>query len=337
MRAYHGRALVFLGVLVCFVGLVGCDREPSAWNAAKSQNTVEAYESYLREHAAGPHAAEAKQVMVERREDREWETAKSTGTTDGVDKYVLAYPQGRFTADAMKLRDTLVETHDWAKAKAANTIESLESFLLQHPQSQHNAEAKQMLTPLRTSSDWENAAKENSIESWQRFIRTYGDDSRVPEAKASLSSLERQQAWAKAKQLDSAPAYSEFVRLYPDTLEAREAKDQVIRLAKAQKQREHFADFQANLLKYLGYDDGPTTISKLMDVDLRNKQRGPAGFVADFVADSITLRFNGVGDPQVITIFGVAGKLTVTLPKGATVEFQDGSSYRYDGTGWTER
>jgi outer membrane protein assembly factor BamD (BamD/ComL family) len=224
MRAYRCRAFVFLGVLVCLIGLVGCDREPAAWSRAKDKNTIEAYESYLKEHAAGPHAVEAKQLLAERQEDRAWDKAQSTGTTEAVDKYLAAYPQGRFATDAKKCRNGLVETQVWTQAKAANTIDSVESFLRQYPQTQRKAEAEQILVPLCETRDWKKATKDNSAEAFEAFLGRYPASDHAAEAKKLLLPLQDRQAWNGAVTAHTAESYQQYLTRYPDGASARSAK-----------------------------------------------------------------------------------------------------------------
>lgn len=223
MSVHRYRALVFLGALACVVGLAGCDREPAAWNSAKGRNTAEAYESYLKEHAAGPHAVEAKQRLAERQEDRAWDKAKSMDTTEAVDKYLAAYPQGRFVTDAKKQRDGLVETQAWKQAKAANTVESMESFLQQHPQTQRKNDAEQLLTPLREARDWEKASTSPTIELLEAYLGRYPASSRTAEAKRLLDPLYEARDWELARKSRSVTAVKDFLTKHPTTAFAQKA------------------------------------------------------------------------------------------------------------------
>lgn len=224
MRAYQCRAFVFLGGVVCLVALVGCDREPAAWSSAKGKNTVEAYESYLKEHAAGPHALEAKQLLAERQEDRTWDKAKSTGTIEGVDTYLAAYPQGRLVTDAKKLRDGLVETQEWTQAKAANTVDSVESFLRQYPQTQRKAEAEHILLPLREARDWKKAKDDNTIESLGKFLSQYPSSTHASQANALLVPLRESATWAQISQKPSVEAVEKFISQYPQSPRGADAQ-----------------------------------------------------------------------------------------------------------------
>jgi hypothetical protein len=57
-----GTAVCFLSI--CAALLVGCSREPSAWQKAEAQNTVEAYRTYLSAYPDGAHALEAKTLRA---------------------------------------------------------------------------------------------------------------------------------------------------------------------------------------------------------------------------------------------------------------------------------
>jgi hypothetical protein len=63
------RDLVILLVILAFscVSLPGCDQEASNWSRTSSQDTVEVYESYLKDYQEGPHAPTARVNLREAR------------------------------------------------------------------------------------------------------------------------------------------------------------------------------------------------------------------------------------------------------------------------------
>lgn len=191
--AVRAKEMMIAGLLL--MTLAGCDREPAAWSTAKGTNTIQAYEAYLKDHASGPHAIEAKQILVQKQEDLKWDQALSSGTVKDVDLYLSEYPQGKFVTDARQLKGTLVDARDWTKAKAANTMDALESFLQQHPQSQHRAEAEQIIAPQREARAWAEATKSERVDTLAQFLSQHPTSSHAEEAKSILARLRADQDW----------------------------------------------------------------------------------------------------------------------------------------------
>lgn len=98
-----------LGLLLVLALLAGCSRQETAWRRTESQDTVAAYETYLREYPAGTHAGRAQQRLAELREMQEWERAQRFNTPEAYQRYLSGYPSGRFSQPAReKLSDFLL-------------------------------------------------------------------------------------------------------------------------------------------------------------------------------------------------------------------------------------
>ena len=98
-----------LVLLLAIVLLAGCSRQETAWRRTESQDTVAAYEAYLREYPAGTHAGRAQERVAELREMQEWERAQRFNTPEAYQRYLSGYPAGRFSGPAReKLSDFLL-------------------------------------------------------------------------------------------------------------------------------------------------------------------------------------------------------------------------------------
>jgi hypothetical protein len=91
------------------LSLVACSRQETAWSSASSSDTTTAYERYLRDYPAGPHASDARDRLMELRERQEWDRASRLSTPEAYQRYLAGYPEGRFAAEArVRLADFLV-------------------------------------------------------------------------------------------------------------------------------------------------------------------------------------------------------------------------------------
>jgi len=116
-----GRGVLGCSLLILLLATPGCSRQESAWRSSSAQDSVAAYEAYLRDYPAGGHVDEAQLRLGELREQQEWERALRFNTPEAFQRYLSGYPQGRYaTAARDKLSDFLLaEAPDDATVPAA--------------------------------------------------------------------------------------------------------------------------------------------------------------------------------------------------------------------------
>lgn len=192
-----GRLLAVVLMLVTLM-LVGCNREPAAWSTAQKLNTVQAYESYLGKHGTGPHAAEAKGLMVE---VQEWDKARAAPGIESLESFLQKYPGTRMRSEAERLLAPLTEARDWEKACAGASVESLEGFLTKYPQSSRADEANRQLVETRA---WSEARKSRSVAGIEAFLKEYPATAHGPEASKLARALQWQQILATKGTSDDA-------------------------------------------------------------------------------------------------------------------------------------
>jgi hypothetical protein len=94
------RGIRLLAVLIGLLALAGCSRQESAWRQAERQDSVAAYEAYLRDYPAGAHAPEARTRLSDLREQQEWDRALRFNTPEAFQRYLSRYPSGRYAQAA---------------------------------------------------------------------------------------------------------------------------------------------------------------------------------------------------------------------------------------------
>jgi hypothetical protein len=80
--------------------LLACSRQEAGWRAARDEDSLPAYETYLQQFPVGAHAAEARARMRELLEDHEWERAMQSGRPEAYQRYLSAFPEGRYAGAA---------------------------------------------------------------------------------------------------------------------------------------------------------------------------------------------------------------------------------------------
>lgn len=102
------QTIVMLGAM--FLSACG----PSPWERAQKTDTIEAYETFIAQHANSEFAAAAKKRV----EELSWVAANGKQAVDGYEAFLKAYPDSPHAAEA---RATLSELR-WTSAVSTNTI-----------------------------------------------------------------------------------------------------------------------------------------------------------------------------------------------------------------------
>lgn len=82
--------------------LVACSRQESGWRSAAAEDSVAAYERYLEDFPAGPHASVARTRVAELLEQEAWSRAGRLQTPEAWQRYLGEWPDGRHAPEARR-------------------------------------------------------------------------------------------------------------------------------------------------------------------------------------------------------------------------------------------
>ena len=86
-------------------------REASDWTRAASANTVESYQTYLRQHPSGANAAEAQsridRLQASAADQAAWDAASAANRAEAYAQYLTSFPQGAYVSQAMAAMESL--------------------------------------------------------------------------------------------------------------------------------------------------------------------------------------------------------------------------------------
>ncbi len=173
--------------------------EPEDYEAAKTADTLEAWEAFLKAYPTGTHAQGAREahdarllVQAERSardadrletlfarcrtsaaservfalwDDALWGAAESSKTLDTYRRYLTRFPTGRHHQDAR----AALEEAMWRECQAAGTREALAAYLKEYPSGKHVKEANQGLE----DREFAEARAQDSIEAYESFLQVH--------------------------------------------------------------------------------------------------------------------------------------------------------------------
>lgn len=163
-----------------------------AWDVAKSQHTIAAYDHYIRNYIQSPRAADA--VLV--RDHLAFQEARSINTAIAYKGFLERYPRALQVYEA---RSRLQEAI-YREATVDMELSSYTSFIREHPGSPYvrNAEEEvyRLYTPRRT------------VDEYKKFIQEQADNHRVGDAWRAIYEI-------RTRDL-SAAAITSFLQEFPD-------------------------------------------------------------------------------------------------------------------------
>src|SRR6202167_4236306 len=90
-------------LLVAFcavLGLAGCSRQQRDWEKARTANSAEADEQFLKSYPSGEYTAQAQARLKELNEEHDWQKARDADTPEAYQAFLKQYPEGKWTEEA---------------------------------------------------------------------------------------------------------------------------------------------------------------------------------------------------------------------------------------------
>lgn len=138
-------------LVLCMItagALAACSSPNADWQKATQQNTVAAYQQFVKEHPSDARVEQARNRINALRDEQAWSTAKSANTLDAYQQYLQQEPNGMHAADAQDKVNSLQQAAAWQTAQSTNTAEGYRDFLQKYPNAAQASDAQAALKKL---------------------------------------------------------------------------------------------------------------------------------------------------------------------------------------------
>lgn len=222
-----GRFLV-LAALVLMPLVAGC--ATARWTEAQQNDTIEAYEAFLKQSPRSEFSVRAKARLDELYEERDWQRASAQDTLAAYESFLARYPRGTFAKSA----GTKLEMLSFQQAQVADTLESYAVFLEHFPGSILASLAKS-----RTATLWAQKVRSaNTISDCEYLLRQFPGSPIAAEVNRKLEEL----SFQKAAGSNTAEAYEAFLKKFSAGAFADETRVRIAKIKEAEnKERERLA------------------------------------------------------------------------------------------------
>lgn len=132
------------------VALVACSSARDDFQKASAQNTIAAYQSFLKEHPNSDLAIQAQDRIHAVQDERAWASAQKTNTVAAFQQYLRDQPNGVHFADSRDRILALQRAGAWKAALADGNQPAIEAFLQKYPVGPEASDAHAKLESLKS-------------------------------------------------------------------------------------------------------------------------------------------------------------------------------------------
>lgn len=170
-------------ILILLLG-AGCASSKRAFEIARTQDSREAYVSYLHEYPNSEYSQQAKDRLAE----MDYQSALKSGTAESYRSYLQKTPAGKYSED-IRARLTRMEQDEFANAKGQDTSQAWDAFLKHWPKSSQLAEARGYADAALMKEAFAAAKQAGTSEALEGFLKKWPQSPLAQEAESLSEAL----------------------------------------------------------------------------------------------------------------------------------------------------
>jgi len=152
------------------------EADEKAWNKARQENTIEAYQAYLEGNTQKKYADDAKKQISILIDEQAWNKAHQENTVKAYQAYLEGNTLKKYANDAKKQISVLqieIDEKAWSKARQKNTVEAYQAYLKGNTLKKYANDAKKQKSVLEIEADektWQQASEKNTEEAYREYL-----------------------------------------------------------------------------------------------------------------------------------------------------------------------
>lgn len=165
--------------IVAFSLMIGCATVQKDWDAAKSVDTIAAYELFLQKHPNAEQANDANAKL----EALRFEHAKASDSIFAYESYLKHHPDG---SGAMEVQIRLRELR-YADVRQRKTVAAFESFFARYSEGEDVDTLRAELPAIQAlEKAWKTARHGNTVVLYNYYLEVYPNGDHAKEARARI-------------------------------------------------------------------------------------------------------------------------------------------------------
>ena len=134
------------------------ENENEDWLIAQNENTIEAYQKFLKQYSMGNNSDRARKNLFALEDERDWLIACRKNTETSFDNYYEKYPTGKHRVDALSKMSQLAEQKSFDVATKINTISEYRKFLEKYLTGSLAEEARKRINTIKENDNEESTS-----------------------------------------------------------------------------------------------------------------------------------------------------------------------------------
>jgi len=144
------RISIVSAALLGTMALAACSSARDDFQKASAQNTLAAYQNFLKEHPNTDLAVQAQDRIHAMQDEQAWSSAQKTHTVEAFEQYLHDQPNGVHATESRDRITALQRADAWKAALADGKQPAIEAFLKQYPVGSEADEAHAKLESLKS-------------------------------------------------------------------------------------------------------------------------------------------------------------------------------------------
>jgi hypothetical protein len=134
---------------------------------AALQDTVPAYESFIRNHPSTDYADSARERIRILREDSVWRAAQLSDDIHKLRDYLKVYPDGKYTAEA-KTQCVDLADQQWKPLTKSRSESAIRQFIENYPETTRIKDAEKRIQQLYNDFTW--VQEQDTVQAYKRYL-----------------------------------------------------------------------------------------------------------------------------------------------------------------------
>lgn len=198
------------------------------WRTVMAQNTIEAYQSFIKEYPQSERVKLAKDKVRVIEDNALWQVYLASKTYENCKAYLSTFPDGIYASQASEDFAVLEEDRLW---NTASTRDDYNAYLKKYPQGRYASQVMDKIAYIEETDLWKEALSANNISAYNVYLKKYPSGNYSAKAKSLINKIKDKESWSKATSLDTKQAYEAYLQestLLAYASEAREKIDEFI-------------------------------------------------------------------------------------------------------------
>lgn len=183
-------------------------QELEYWREVIAQNTIEAYQVFIREYPQSARVQIAKDKVRDIEDNSLWQVYQVSKTYENCKAYLSAFPNGIYATQASSDFAVLEEDRLW---NSAVTRDDFKQYQNKYPEGRYISQVNDKIAFIDETELWNKAKDANEISSYNLYLKKYPSGNYANEAKLQINKIKDIEFWNKAVNLDTRLAYETYL------------------------------------------------------------------------------------------------------------------------------